>query len=109
MPKPEEDTGAEPEERPTPATQKPVAISTSPQAQALQDLMNVGLSLVEKLFASPSSPTKPSTPKTPSRSPLPLTVETDQETGQPCLKLPVPSKEVIKGLADLLGEFAKKL
>ncbi len=109
MPKTEGDIEDEAVTRQTSSTKQPGLISTSPQSQALQDLMTAGLSLVEKFFTSPSSPTKPPTPKTQSRSPVAFKVETDQATGKPCLKLPVPSKEIIKGLADLLGEFAKKI
>jgi hypothetical protein len=38
-----------------------------------------------------------------------LKIETDQVTGQRHLKLPMPNKEAIQGIINLLSEFSKKL
>ncbi|RKY05928.1 MAG: hypothetical protein DRP65_12435, partial [Planctomycetota bacterium] len=38
-----------------------------------------------------------------------LKIETDKATGQRHLKLPIPQKEVLQGIANLLNEFSKKM
>ena len=38
-----------------------------------------------------------------------LKIETDKATGQRHLKLPIPPKEVLQGIANLLNEFSKKM
>ncbi|MFH1613770.1 MAG: hypothetical protein ABIG61_01620 [Planctomycetota bacterium] len=38
-----------------------------------------------------------------------LKIETDKATGQQHLKLPIPSKEIFTGLANLLNELSKRM
>jgi hypothetical protein len=38
-----------------------------------------------------------------------LAVTEDEETGQPCLKIPIPDPQTLQNLAEMLGNFAKAL
>jgi len=83
-------------------------VSETPQQQAWNDLISTGLSFLDKLgqtlLAKDSQPQKPG-----SKAFSGLKVETDKATGQRHLKLPIPKKEIIQGIANLLNEFSKKI
>ena len=68
------------------------------------ELLSAGLSFLDKLGRASSAGAK-----TPSQVRPKVEIETDASTGQQHLKLPVPSKEVLQGLANLLNEVAGKL
>jgi superfamily II DNA or RNA helicase len=78
------------------------------QQQAWDDLVSTGLSFVNKLgqalLGQQSHLDKPV-----SKAFSGLKVETDEATGQRHLKLPIPEKQVLTGLADLFSELAKKM
>ena len=80
----------------------------SGQDQAWNDMITAGVTLVQKLgqtlFGGEGQPHKPS-PEMFSR----FRVETDQVTGQQHLTFPMPKKETIQSIVDLLNEFSKKL
>jgi len=82
--------------------------SEAPQQQAWDDLVSTGLSFLDKLgqtlLAKDSQPQQPA-----SKAFSGLKVETDKATGQRHLKLPIPKKEVLQGIANLLNEFSKKI
>jgi superfamily II DNA/RNA helicase len=109
---PQQQAGTEPdgervEEDASVTTQKPKGVESG-QDQAWNDMIAAGLTLVQKLgqtlFGGESQPRKLS-PEVFSR----FRVETDQVTGQRHLTLPMPKKETIQGIVDLLNEFSKKL
>ena len=69
-----------------------------------ENLLSAGLSFLNKLGSSLSAPGK-----TPVELGPGLRIETDEATGQRQLKLPVPSKKVLSGIASLLNQLAEKL
>ena len=76
--------------------------------QAWNDMISAGLTFFDKLgqtlLKGEGRPGKPST-KTFSG----LDIETDKATGQRHMKVPIPKKETIQGIVNLLNEFSKKL
>jgi len=78
------------------------------QEQAWDDLVSTGLSFLDKLgrtlLGQEAQPQQPG-PDVVSG----LKIETDKATGQRHLKLPIPKKEILQGIANLLNEFSKKM
>ena len=78
------------------------------QEQAWDDLVSTGLSFLDKLgrtlLGQEAQPQQPS-----SNVSSGLKIETDKATGQRHLKLPIPKKEILQGIANLLNEFSKKM
>jgi len=76
--------------------------------QALNDIISAGMTFLDKLgqtlLEGKGQPRKPST-----KAVSGLKIETDKATGQHHLKLPIPKKETIQGIVNLLNEFSKKL
>jgi len=76
--------------------------------QAWNDIISAGLTFLDKLgqtlLGEKDQPHKPST-----KAVSGLKIETDKATGQQHLKLPIPKKETIQGIVNLLNEFSKKL
>ena len=83
-------------------------MSDTIQRQAWDDLVSTGLSFLDKLgqtlLGQESQPREPV-----SKAFSGLKVETDKATGQRHLKLPLPKKEVLQDIANLLNEFSKKM
>jgi superfamily II DNA or RNA helicase len=80
----------------------------SEQQQVWNDMIAAGLSLFQKLgqtlLGGAGTPQKPGAEMASG-----LKIETDKMTGQRHLRLPMPKKETIQGIANLLNEFSKKL
>ena len=78
------------------------------QQQAWDDLVSTGLSFLDKLgqtlLGQKSQQQQPI-----SKTLSGIKVETDKATGQRHLKLPIPKKEVLTGLANLFNELSKKM
>jgi len=78
------------------------------QQQAWDDLVSTGLSFLDKLgqtlLGQEGQPQQPG-----SKAFSGLKIETDKTTGQHHLKLPMPKKETLQGIANLLNEFSKKM
>ena len=78
------------------------------QQQAWNDLVSTGLSslgrLVGTLLGEKGQPQQLG-----SKAFSELKIETDAVTGQRHLRLPMPNKEVLQGMANLLNELAKKI
>jgi superfamily II DNA or RNA helicase len=75
--------------------------------QNWNELVSAGLSFLDKLgqtFLGPDSQHEPI-----SKAFSGVKLEEDKTTGQRHLKLPMPSKEILKGIAELLTEFSKKM
>jgi len=76
--------------------------------QVWSDVVSAGLTFLDKigqtLLAREGQQGKPGT-----GGPAGLKIETDKTTGQQHLKLPMPKKETIQGLVNLLSDFSKKL
>jgi len=100
MPTPEE---AARQERGRAEAPEPAAARTSTGTD-WADLVSAGLSLLGKLSGTPSGAVK-----MPAGVGAGLKIETDAATGQRHLKLPVPSKEVLRDIADLLSQLAERL
>ncbi len=78
------------------------------QEQAWDDLVSTGLSFLDKLGRTLLGQEAP--PQQPSSTVFSgLKIETDKTTGQRHLKLPIPKKEILQGIANLLNEFSKKM
>jgi len=76
--------------------------------EALNDLVSTGLSFLDKLGRIlPGQEGQPRQPV--SKAFSGLKIETDKATGQRHLKLPIPKKEVLTGLANLFNELSKKM
>lgn len=76
--------------------------------QAWDDLISTGLSFLDKLgrtLIGQEDQRQQPGEKTFSG----LKIETDKATGQRHLKLPIPKKEILQGIANLLNEFSKKV
>ncbi len=67
-------------------------------------LVSAGLSLHEKLGLTPPGKTGAPAGTLPK-----VQIETDASTGQRHLKLPVPSKDVLQGIAAFLSQLAETL
>ena len=78
--------------------------SKAPAAPDWQNLISAGLTLLNRL-----SGTLPGDAETPAEAGAGLKIETDEATGQRHLKLPVPSKDVLRGIASFLSQLAEKL
>jgi superfamily II DNA or RNA helicase len=78
------------------------------QEQAWDDLVSTGLSFLDKLgrtlLGQEAQPQQPG-----SNVSSGLKIETDKATGQRHLRLPIPKKEILQGIASLLNEFSKKM
>jgi superfamily II DNA/RNA helicase len=78
------------------------------QPQAWDDLVSTGMSFLEKLgrilLEQEQKPSEPS-----SKIISGLKIEKDEATGQHHLKLPIPTKETLQGIANLINDFAKKI
>jgi superfamily II DNA or RNA helicase len=78
------------------------------QQRAWDDLVSTGLSFLDKLgqtlLGQEGQSIKPA-----SKAFSGVKIETDKATGQRHLKLPIPKKEVITGLANLFNELSKKM
>ena len=76
--------------------------------QAWDDVISAGLTFLDKigqtLLGGEDRPGKPT-----AKGLAGLEIETDKATGQQHLKLPMPKKETIQSLANLLSDFSKKL
>ncbi len=70
------------------------------------DLVSTGLSFLDQLRDALNE--KPEKADGSGTSNLPVAIETDKDTGQSYLKLPVPTKDLLQGVADLLGDLAKR-
>lgn len=84
------------------------AATGAPTPEAVwSDLASAGVAFLEKLSEAISRPKRryDSDGEPISNRPDSLTSR-DERTGQPCLKLPLPKPEVLKSLADLLGNLA---
>jgi hypothetical protein len=82
--------------------------SETVQQQVWDDLVTTGLSFLDKLgrtlLGQEGQPQQPG-----SKVFSGLKIETDKTTGQRHLKLPIPKKEILQGIANLLNEFSKKM
>jgi hypothetical protein len=79
----------------------------APAASAGPDwgnLISAGLTLLTKLSSTVSGGVK-----TPTGAGAGLRIETDESTGQRHVKLPVPSKDVLRDIAGFLSQLAEKL
>jgi len=83
-------------------------MSETIQQQDWDELVSTGLSFLDKLgqtlFGQKSQQQQPI-----SKTLSGIKVETDKATGQHHLKLPIPQKEALQGIANLLNEFSKKM
>jgi superfamily II DNA or RNA helicase len=80
----------------------------SEQEQAWNDVISAGATFLGKLGQTLlGGKGKSGTPRTKAVSGP--RIEIDETTGQQHLKLPMPSKETIQGIVNLLNEFSKKL
>jgi superfamily II DNA or RNA helicase len=76
-----------------------------PHEEAWADVFSAGLSLLEKLSGALSAGKSPK-PSAPGSIALPKDlIASDETTGRPYLKLPLPKPELLKKIADLLGAF----
>ncbi|MBN1806751.1 MAG: DEAD/DEAH box helicase [Sedimentisphaerales bacterium] len=83
-------------------------VSESVQQQILDDIVSTGLSFLEKLgrtLLGEEGRTQQGGSKVSSG----LKIETDKATGRRHLKLPIPKKETLQDIANLLNEFSKRL
>jgi superfamily II DNA or RNA helicase len=69
-----------------------------------ENLISAGLTLLNRLSGTLSGEAK-----TPAPAGTRLKIETDESTGQRHLRLPVPSKDVLRGIASFLSQLAEKL
>lgn len=89
------------------------------QQQTWNELVSTGLSFLDKLgrvfvaeegkLQQPVLPPFSGLRESASKVLPGLSIETDKATGQRHLKVPIPGKEIIQGIANLLSEFAKKI
>jgi hypothetical protein len=76
----------------------------APAGPNWENLISAGLTLLNRLSGTLSGEAK-----TPADVGAGLRIETDESTGQRHLKLPVPSGEVLRGIASFLTQLAEKL
>ena len=97
--------GDELEQEPSITAEKQVGAEPE---QAWNDMISAGLNFLDKLgqtlLGEKDQPRKPS-----SKALSGLKIETDKTTGQSHLRVPIPKKETIQGIVNLLNEFSKKL
>jgi len=83
-------------------------VSEAVQQQAWDDIVSTGLSFLDKLgrtlLGEEGRSQHPG-----SKVSSGLTIETDKATGRRHLKLPIPKKETLHDIANLLNEFSKRL
>jgi len=95
-------------EQEIPAKAKRADSTETVQQQGWDDLISTGLSFLDKLgralLEGKDQPQKPGSKALPG-----LKIETDKATGRRHLKLPMPKKEILQGIANLLNEFSNKL
>ncbi|MCK4293281.1 MAG: DEAD/DEAH box helicase [Planctomycetes bacterium] len=95
-------------EQEIPAKAKRADSTETVQQQGWDDLISTGLSFLDKLgralLEGKDQPQKPGSKALPG-----LKIETDKATGRRHLKLPMPKKEILQGVANLLNEFSNKL
>lgn len=75
--------------------------------QPWNELVTAGLSFLDQLRQALED--KPQTGMDAATARTPTAVETDPDTGRSYLKLPVPTKDLLSGVADLLSNLAKRL
>jgi superfamily II DNA/RNA helicase len=78
------------------------------EKQPWEELLSAGLDFVNKLGKTLNVQAS-SGEGSPRSARSPLAVTEDEETGQPCLKIPIPEPEMLQNLAEMLGRFAKAL
>jgi superfamily II DNA/RNA helicase len=87
-------------ERPKPAGQ--ALADSTPHDRAWADVFSAGMSLLEKISGALSAG-KPREKSAAGPVALPPGfISTDESTGRPCLKLPLPKPDVLKKIVDLL-------
>ncbi|MDT8301575.1 MAG: DEAD/DEAH box helicase [Sedimentisphaerales bacterium] len=83
-------------------------VSEAAHQQILDDIVSTGLSFLDKLgrtlLGEEGQSQQPG-----SKVSSGLKIETDKATGQCHLKLPIPKKETLQDIANLLNEFSKRL
>ncbi|MBN2315255.1 MAG: DEAD/DEAH box helicase [Sedimentisphaerales bacterium] len=89
------------------ATEQREAVG-SPKEQAWNDIITAGATLLEKLGQTLLAGKGESTTQR-TKSPSGPRIEVDETTGQQHLKIPMPNRETIQGIVNLLNEFSKKL
>ncbi|MCX5644978.1 MAG: DEAD/DEAH box helicase [Phycisphaerae bacterium] len=97
---PEEKARGEPDK----AREEETTPSGTPAEPNWENLISAGLTLLNRLSGTLSGEAK-----TPADVGAGLRIETDESTGQRHLKLPVPSGEVLRGIASFLTQLAEKL
>lgn len=86
------------------AVEESMVVPATPAGLNWDNLLSAGLTLLNKLSGTSSGGVK-----TPGEAEGGLQIETDESTGQRHLKLPVPSKEVLRDIAGFLTQLAEKL
>jgi hypothetical protein len=80
----------------------------SPQEQVWNEIITAGAALLEKLGqALLGGKGESDIPR--EKTPLRPRIEIDETTGQQHLRIPMPNKETIQGIVNLLNEFSKKV
>jgi len=80
----------------------------SQQQQAWNDIISAGATLLEKLGQTLlGGKGESGTPR--AKAPSGPRIEVDETTGQQHLRIPMPNKETVQGIVNLLNEFSKKL
>ena len=92
------------EGEPDKAREEEATPSKAPAAPDWQNLISAGLTLLNRLSGTLSGGAG-----TPDEAGPALKIETDEATGQRHLKLPVPSKDALRGIASFLSQLAEKL
>jgi superfamily II DNA or RNA helicase len=92
------------EQEPDKAPEEAIVVPAAPAGPDLGNLISAGLTLLTKLSGTLSGGAR-----TPGEAGAGLRIETDESTGQRHLKLPVPSKDVLRGIASFLSQLAEKL
>ena len=82
--------------------------TSSRQEQAWSDVVSAGVTFFEKLGQTLLG-ARDESGTAHSKSTSGLKIITDETTGQQHIRMPMPNKEVIQGIANLLNEFSKKL
>jgi superfamily II DNA or RNA helicase len=83
-------------------------VSETVHQQDWDDLVSTGLSFLDKLGRTLLGQ-KGQSQQPGSKTLSGLKIETDKATGLRHLKLPIPKKETLQGIANLLNEFSKKI
>jgi superfamily II DNA or RNA helicase len=100
-PMPEEEKAESEREPAREEETRPAPVAAQPE---WENLLAAGLTLLNRLTGAPAGATTG-----PAEIGSKLRIETDAATGERHLKLPVPSKEVLRGLAGFLSQLAEKL